>query len=661
MVYLITSNTQKVGPGTSTSGLNDPTSYVNMLSQTFNIEKDSEIAVESLKITRNGNLQVSGANNQFGIYIGDDLSIAGGEKSDVLENHLGWVNKTIITGGNITKSPFSLTTNIREGLLRGLGQHPNFVTIDTNYPKVELKNASNEFTGFKYSFKQNLSGAKTHIPAVAGQGGWVATSSEDINAEISSSGTTGVVIKAVNLESASGMCSVIGQKYPINQANGSVVFRYNSSLSGSAGIQWECGLTRATFNNLQTGGADPLPLKFDRETDVPYVDFFDYSVVQDGTTLKAYWWGWNDETDEFEEILIGVGEKTAATYHSVKFEVNNDAVKISLIKVSDNSEEVWVDSGEEGGDKDDWAKPVGISNFYLYPKVFIKSSDVLGNPYSASRMMVVTDYDGLNIPTYNYRTQLNGSFQYGGVHSTGVLANASRVLLGEKMDMEHHTYQDFWASAYTYAFGHTNLGTVYRQEQRGMLSYQTEDGGQVVWSPFNGLNASGGVDRDIVLVMAPSTLYNATGNVEGYGGGWTDEFGAQNVLGFENMPPQSINTYVSAAQGNLVVLESKTVPKMVSNKSLFVRLPDLPINSFNSGKGSVSKILYHMPRFDNSGNEVGGLYYQPHERLYIPFENTEAIRLNNLKVELCNIDETTGSVDLVGQTIICFDIRKRRQ
>ena len=657
MVYLITSNTQKVGPGTSTSGLNDPTSYVNMLSQTFNIEKDSEIAVESLKITRNGNLQVSSANNQFGIFIGDDLSISGGEKSEVLENHLGWVNKTLITGGTITKSPFSLTSNIKEGLLRGLGQHPNFITIDTDYPKVELKNGSNEFTGFKYSFKQNLSGAKTHIPAVAGQGGWVATTSEDINAEISASGSTGVVIKAVNTESASGLCSVIGQKYPINQANGSVVFRYNSSLSGSAGIQWECGLTRATFNKNQTGGADPLSFKFEKETNVPYDDFFDYSVIQDGTTLKAFWWGWNEEDDEFDQILIGVAAKTAATYHSVKFEVNNDAVKISLIKISDNSEEVWVNSGA-GDEKDEWAKPVGASNFFLYPKVFIKSG--VNNPYSASRMMVVTDYDGLNIPTYNYRTKLNGSFQYGGLHSTGQLAVTGRALLGDKMDTQHFTYQDFWATAYVGAFGHTTLGTVYRQETRPVLAYQTEAGGQVVWSPFNGLNASGGVDRDIVLIMAPSSLYNAAGNDE-YGGGWTDEFGAQNILGFENMPPQAINTYVSAAQGNLAVLESKTVPKMVSNKSLFVRLPDLPISSFNSGKGSVSKILYHMPRFDNSGNEVGGLYYQPHERLYIPFNNTEAIRLNNLKVELCNVDETTGSVDLVGQTIICFDIRPRRQ
>jgi hypothetical protein len=31
-----------------------------------------------------------------------------------------------------------------------------------------------------------------------------------------------------------------------------------------------------------------------------------------------------------------------------------------------------------------------------------------------------------------------------------------------------------------------------------------------------------------------------------------------------------------------------------------------------------------------------------------------------MKVEICYIDETTNDVELVGTTIVCFDIRKRR-
>ena len=147
MTYLSTSNTQKTGREVNTTGINDPSSYVNMLSQTFEIEKDSEIAVESLKITRNGNIQLSSANNQFGVYIGHSLNGCGTD----LEFDIGFPVNTFIRGVNDTLSPQSLTNNIKEGLMAGLGQHPNYVLRDSEYPLVELKNGSGEFQGFKYT------------------------------------------------------------------------------------------------------------------------------------------------------------------------------------------------------------------------------------------------------------------------------------------------------------------------------------------------------------------------------------------------------------------------------------------------------------------------------------------------------------------------------
>ncbi len=251
MVYLITANTLSTLRDPNTSGLNNPSSYVNTMSQTFEIEPNSEIAVESLKITRNGNVQITSANNKFGIYLGRNLRV---DTEDGLQDGTGFPVTTHIRGGNITLSPQDLCVKIKEGLLAGLGQHPNFVPIDTAFPKVELKNGSGAFQGYKYSFTQNLSGATpTPIPAVAGQGGWVSTTHQDLNAVISASGSAGAVkIEKQDPEELVGECSVIGQKYPINQANGSVVFIFNSSANGSAGTHWEVGLTRATMNSFQT-------------------------------------------------------------------------------------------------------------------------------------------------------------------------------------------------------------------------------------------------------------------------------------------------------------------------------------------------------------------------------------------------------------------------
>ena len=172
------------------------------------------------------------------------------------------------------------------------------------------------------------------------------------------------------------------------------------------------------------------------------------------------------------------------------------------------------------------------------------------------------------------------------------------------------------------------------------------------------LNASGGVNKNITIITSSEGLYN--GRDTAIAGGWTRDCGAQNIFGFEQTPTQTINTYQGATQGNLGIIESKTIPQMTSNKSLFIRTPDLPVESFNTGKGGMSKILLHIPRFDNAGNDVGGLFFKSPEKLYIPINNPQPIRINSLRVEICNVDEKTEDVDIVGQTIVCFDIRQRR-
>jgi|9_EtaG_2_1085328.scaffolds.fasta_scaffold07009_4 hypothetical protein len=641
MVYLITANTLSTLGDPDTSGLNNPSAYVNTMSQTFEIEKDSEIAVESLKITRNGNIQISSANNKFGIYLGDNLRA---ETQEGLQQDLGWVNSTYIRGGNATLSPLDLCQNIKQGMIAGLGQHPNFTSIDTNFPKVELKNGSGAFTGFKYSFSQNLSGATpTPIPAVAGQGGWVSTDLVNLNAVVSASGSAGAVkLEKKDPQELVGDMSVIGQKYPINQSNGSVVFIFNSSANGSAGKDWEVGLTRATFNACQTDIFPGVPENF--RDNVSVFDFFDYSVKNVSNVLNVFVCGYKG--DVHRKIQINdtpYGTKNIADFKGVKFIVKGDSVEISLIK-NNGTEEAWIENDK--GTKLSKLKPVGVSNYYLFPKVNISSSS------SASRVMVVESYSGLDIPTFDFNSSRNLSFQYGGLFDTGV-ANTPAILGNV---MSNRPTRQCW-------YCHTSIrggtGLIDMAENRPPFDY--DDTYEIV---LGGLNASGGLDKNIVIISAEDNVYNGAPLGTGsnfWDGGWTRTFGAQNTLGFENTPPQFVDTYVGAGNGNLGVIESKSVPKMVSNKSLFVRLPDLPINSFNSGKGSVSKILYHCPRFDNSGNEIGGLYYQPNERLYVPLNNPEKIRLNNLKVELCNANETTNSVDLVGQTIVCFDIRRRQR
>ena len=658
MVYIVSSNISGLGEGVSLEGINNPARYSNTLSSTFNIEPNSEIAVESIKINRNGNVQLSSANNQFNVYIGHDLNA-----SDLtLEQSGGFPVSTWIRGSSggktMTLSPSDLREKISYGLQAGLDQHPNYSATwngsNTDYPDIDLLNGSGIFTGYQYLFNQNgckSVSTRTGMTTETGQKGWVSSDVRESAFAVSSAGASGVFVKKPSAGVPSGdECSVIYQALPMSLASGSAVFYYNSGANGSAGDSWEVGLTRATFNFDQLGrkalhGAyTGIPEYYRDYYDGMHggyddIDFFDYSVKLEAGDLYVYQSvGFGDDGPRYRLP----GSQTSASYIGVKFHAKGTEMEISGIDAS-GAEDVFFDS--TSSNKLDNTKPIGITTQHLFPKVNIFSTA------SASRLMT-TQYDGVNMKTTNFLTDISTSYVYGGrLHSPNTETDA--IALSGSLITGKLTYQDW----YSWCWQTGRQGLAMTVDHGPMYDYRTNP-----LSPSNpltpdyrvrGLNASGGIDLYTVIIMSKDEKYNGASD-------HTDQASAQNIMGFEMSPTQTLKSQYTSASGSEVFMNSVSVPKMVSNQSLFVRLPNLPIETYNTGKGSLSKILYHLPRFDNSGAEVGGLFFQPADRIYIPLENTSSFRVNNLQVEICNSDETVDQVDLVGQTVICFDIRKIR-
>lgn len=103
---------------------------------------------------------------------------------------------------------------------------------------------------------------------------------------------------------------------------------------------------------------------------------------------------------------------------------------------------------------------------------------------------------------------------------------------------------------------------------------------------------------------------------------------------------------------------STEVP-VLSSSTAFVRCPTLTHQSLNMAKELPSKILYHIPRFTASGKEYGNLFHEPGEKTYLALKNTEELRINDLRVDICNTDETLCE-DLTGQTTLVLHFRKAR-
>ena len=97
--------------------------------------------------------------------------------------------------------------------------------------------------------------------------------------------------------------------------------------------------------------------------------------------------------------------------------------------------------------------------------------------------------------------------------------------------------------------------------------------------------------------------------------------------------------------------------RTTATNSAFVRLPQFPQTTFNAGKGSISKIVGTIPRFDNSGADQGSLFFEKHDRLYVDLNNTEPIEMTDVKVDIVRSDETFVD-DLTGNSEIVFHIRE---
>ncbi len=129
------------------------------------------------------------------------------------------------------------------------------------------------------------------------------------------------------------------------------------------------------------------------------------------------------------------------------------------------------------------------------------------------------------------------------------------------------------------------------------------------------------------------------------------------VLGFN---PFSINNDSGMVHGAFdgASFQSITRPSMISQQSTFIRVPTLTHETYNFGTGNPSKILFQVPRFDNSGVETGALFFQNPDKTYIDLKNSSELRITDLDVQFVRKNEKFAK-DLTGSTEVVFHVRKK--
>jgi hypothetical protein len=614
MSLVITSNTSQENSPEFSNAFK-PFSYQNRLLNTMRIPPNSEIALQSAKINKNGLFVLDRSNadfcHYFGTPIGDHLALVGTEIPDLdssttqpFKGQIG-AGEAFAAGGKNERNVDDMADDLQKGFNKCAfhpslinGDDDSFIDVSASYDAT-----TNSFKGFVIEATQS-----TDVTQVLGKDiVWT-----DISKNNASTGFTqnlGVVTSTDK-----GGFFVQNRQYPLSQNKSHAIFDINNAGAGG----WMVGLSRIN-KPLDIGGGDyayyPNYFDFSRTTGAAasgryragQFRYADICVANVGGSLKIFQSGARGASGGagapevngifMNEVLYYGSFNTnfssayavANEWSKVDFELSNEELSITLTKKSDGSKVLMADYTTleaAGGAKNNVINPVNAAQWAMYP--------VAGADGAVPR---VIGLDSIQHYT-NYPAYTDTRYD------------------------EH----DWWGWSQT-----NNETALCRElEQRPW----NDAGSNVLLAP-QGLTGQGMNGYQSLIITSKSQIY----------GDSTNECSSSRILGFEGQPVSIPTATTHTKTTNL----SSSVPKLISNISLFIRLNNL----------TSSKIVAHLPRFDNSGNETGGLYFSPNELVYLSLNNPEEILINSFDVDFVYENEQLCTA-LSGKSIVCFHIRKEK-
>jgi len=626
MSLVITSNIGQ--DDVESSNVFKPFSYQNHLNNTYKIPANSEIALQSAKINKNSLMVVDRTNSGYchfyGVPIADGQTIQDTPYQPFFG--LAGTGQAFRDGKRTSRNTEDFADDLEKSIAE-IAFHPNLVKGDNPLSasiNVQPLFESNTFKGYKWTFTQAT--ANTTRTGATIDDGFTDLSEGQTGQFAANAGSV------VSTADTNNGFYVQNREYPISQNNGTCVIDFSgANASDTQQSPFIVGLSRVC-NQKEIGGVSYFTpsyynsrvaqnsTHFRRGCTGEIGAFFDICIARAGANLYVYQsTGFGEEFTMSEVVYYGAHNPNFATqynirtngsvYTKVKFQLDGEEMKIFMI-ASDGGETLLCDyTTMRSTVNGSAAKPAATKNQFI-------------NPMNCAKWAL---YPTLHaIPRGNQKTLTVDSI----VHYTSYPSYS---------DNRYDTYD--W-------FGYVeNEGQVPQAIDVDLRAFSNRSSATIL-APKN-VNASGFMDGYInTLITAKS---------QQYGDIITAPCNSQQILGFTGRP---VSVPSSASGVHPITIESELVPTLSSGASLFVRLNNFTQNSLNARQGSISKIVGHLPRFDNSGNDTGALYFEPHEKTYIDLNNTEEIYVNSFDVDIV-YDNETFCTALSGKTIVCFHIRKK--
>tara|TARA_R110000868_G_scaffold7086_5_gene38814 strand:+ start:151 stop:2046 length:1896 start_codon:yes stop_codon:yes gene_type:complete len=631
MSLIITSNTPNNDIQETTAGINRSFSYTNHLQGTLRIPKESQIAVQSVKLNKDGNMMLNKYNSKFGFYFGrkgqDWLVTSDNNPTQDIENNSLMIPAFILPEEdrerNMSLSTDDLAVQIQKSFRKVLNC-PNLCenassAVNPGVKVIPLRNASQQgFSGFDWKITQTKSASSTSRSA-----SW-------INFNESGSGVATVSIPAgtpspgteINNLNANKLC-VVGTDYPLNLNGGSMKIDLGTHKVGEEYEEFSIGLSRC--NGKDTGDpGDQAPFYW---THVGTKDgiFFDWRVcsVENAAgnhDVVVYHSVFDEDLNKFTEVEFeywnnkdGVRNPTTSRltwedeeFETVTFTVKNERVTILLD--GDGGDKTLSDGNGGGDESNQNMKPCGPTTRWLFPKLILADN----------KKMFLETFSGVNV-----------------VVSAGVPYE-----YGKCQDLDWYNERNCDGDLTECELLDNSLFCYYDNSNDLIVS-------DLLYTQV-GVSGIGLMACDARIVTTPSRSWYL-GSIG---------LNTQYIFGFRKFG-SAIPITGDLGAGLVINFQSSSVPVLVSKESIFIRLKNFPIISANFGKAALSNILYHVPTFSNSGQETGSLHFEPAEMVYLNINNTEDLFISTMEVDLVYGDETLAT-GLAGKTTVVFHLRDKR-
>ena len=664
MSLVITSSSRNEEDKSSSNGkgIENPASYQNFLKSPLIIEPDTEVAVVSLKCSRDSDkIEVNEGDGIF-VYWGYEGSenMDGGKTGYEKPTESDDINapcRIELRKGVYSRKRFATHLQTRlEAVLKLAYREINTITVS------EVFDGSNVFTGFKIQIVQVGDGSGfTDKPSASEFSPYIDkdtyyrigsdtkfTETDEVTDNfVASASGTDVLITGHNVGAVGAICDVIGKAHPLSQVNSSCVIYFNGSSASNVIDGYTLGLVRSqgrTVNGVKSdygavGGYGEI-LDFHNYSDT--VNIPELYEDEGGDDTPPFFWdvafNWkpgedgqvihyinDNEEDDTIGLIDTVTLQTTPTnaslqakyWEAVVFELEGEKMSIKLKQTGKAVYDTLVSSASTTfGER---VKPFGMTCNQLYPKIAIHQNDPT-NPGTAW----LTTYNGHSDLAY-YE---NNYFGY-------------TTFIND----------DVPTSVFTDTSKNIDLSSVYGEGKKSDGSTDYVYKGE--------LTGNKGINNKWVFLTGDfeeqDLLYfNNDDQVESL----KDDGRLQNILGFNAIMTQT-DFAVSVDDGADITFTSINEPSFIPTTSMFVRVKNMAINTFNANKQSISNIIYSCPKFDAQGNTGGLLFYEPAERVYVKLNNVDKQVVNTLDIDIVDVNEKVID-SLVGNTLCVLHFRKAK-